>query len=326
MAQILFLTQNATDACSFYRAAGIIPDLQRKTNDTLTLAQWSQLEINWSIILQYDIIFFQRPTGKMALDLCQYIKSCNRQLWIDYDDNLLCVPPENRAHWIYDKPEVQESIKKILALADVVSVTTEDLKQSFIEWNKNIEVIPNAFNDSVFKRGILPKRSNLVVWRGTDTHVWDLMKYGKSISKATLEHPEKQFLYIGYSPWFMPVSDNQSTIEEMDLIKYFGFVYKMAPLVVHVPLVDELFNRCKSNIAALEGSYFGAACVVPDFWDIPGTLKYKTEDDYYNALKDLLSGQADREILNKIAWEYIQDTLTLSKINVLRLNLINSLI
>lgn len=163
MANILFLTHLKTDACSFYRSGGIVHDLQRKTNDDITVAQWSEIRVDWSTIINFDIIMFQRPYSKEALDLCNYIKEMNVKLWVDYDDNLLCVPPENKAHWIYDSPKVKDNIKKILSLADVVSVTTEDLKKSFSEFNKNIWVIPNAFNDSLFKRGLLPKRSNSVV-------------------------------------------------------------------------------------------------------------------------------------------------------------------
>jgi len=321
---ILFVTMNKTNACAYYRGSGIAYDLKKKTNDSIVVAQWSEINLYWSEIVQYDIICFERPYNKMALDLCTYIKSCNRILWVDYDDNLLLIPQSNRAVLIYDE-EAKANIKNILSIADVVSVTTEDLKQAFSEFNKNIWVIPNAFNDSIFKRRLLPKRSNIVAWRGTDTHIADLTGVAGAIDKICAEFPENQFLFLGYLPWFLNETMNKFFLKEMDIVIYFQNLMRMAPVVMQIPLQDNLFNRCKSNIGYLEGTYFGAACLVPDFWDAPGAFKYKTEDQYYDALKRLLSGKVDTDQMVNEAWEYIQDCLVLSKVNVKRVELINSL-
>lgn len=327
MANILFLTYNSADACSFYRAGGVVKDLRRVCDHVITVAQWNRIDLNWQTLLDFDIIMMQRPFSRAAKELCIGIKSMNIPLWIDYDDNLFCVPPENRSNKIYDKPEIKSQIEEIIKMADVITVTNQDLKESLIQFNKNIEIIPNAFNDSIFRRGILRKREKLVIWRGTDTHIWDIMRYGRSISKATAEFPDYRFVYLGFNPWFLNQAANQSFIaDEMDIIYYFNHVFSMAPMVMQVPIVDELFNRCKSNIAYIEGTYFGALCVVPKWWDVPGALSYDSEGSYYEALKQALSGEVDIEAQNAMAWQYIMDELTLSKVNVKRLNVINSLL
>jgi hypothetical protein len=326
--RILFLNYDRTNACSFYRSGGIANDLRKKTGHEITVAQWNEINMHWGTIMDYDLIMMQRPFGKSAFELCDYIKRLNRPLWVDYDDNLLCIPQSNKAYLIYDD-EAKEYIKKILGIADVISVTTDDLKKSFspfISLRCEIKVIPNAFNDTVFKRGEIKERSNIITWRGTETHIADITSVTGAISKACIEFPDKQFLFLGYLPWFLGEDvTNVFAMKEMDLILYFHNLFNMKPAVIHVPLIDNLFNRCKSNIAFIEGSYFGAACLVPDFWDVPGVLRYKTEDDYYNALKALISGEIDIKAQNNIAWEFIQDTLILSKVNTERVKLINSL-
>jgi hypothetical protein len=40
----------------------------------------------------------------------------------------------------------------------------------------------------------------------------------------------------------------------------------------------------------------------------------------------VLSGEVDKAKLNREAWEFIMDVLSLSKVNVLRLEIINSLL
>ena len=326
---ILFLNYNKTHACSFYRSAGVAKDLRHRTGHNIIVAEWRAVEMNWSMIQDFDIIMFQRPYGKQALDLCKFIKTNRVPLWLDYDDNLLCVPPENPAFSTYSDPAVQDSIKEMLKLADVVTVTSSDLRDDWLKYNNNIAIIPNAFNDIVFRRDMKPKeRSNIVLWRGTPSHVYDMMRYGQSISKAAKDFPDKQFLFMGFYPWMLPDTDNLAYMPEMDIMLYFSNLYQMAPALIHVPLFNSLFNHCKSNIALLEGAYFGCNCVVPDWpdWKIPGALNYNSPESYYEMMRAALAGEIDLQVNNRLMWEYIMDHLRLSIVNVRRMDIINSLV
>lgn len=115
-------------------------------------------------------------------------------------------------------------------------------------------------------------------------------------------------------------------VPDKDVMIYFQNCFNMSPAVIQVPLQDCLFNRCKSNIAFIEGAYFGAVPLVPGWWNVPGALRYKDNESYYSLLKDALSGAIDLEAMNRLAWEYVCDELLLSKVNVKRLELINSLV
>jgi len=327
MAEVLFLTLNSSDSCAFYRSSGVIKDLRRKSDDNITLIQWDQASINWSFVSQFDLIMFQRPFSKESLNLCGYIKQLGIKLWLDYDDNLFTLNPENPTYSLYNNPEVQKNIQGMLRLADAVSVPTEYLKQAYLEFNKNITVIPNAFNDVLFSRSKeVPQRTNHIVWRGPGAHIYDLMTFSKEIDKCTKNFPEWRFMFMGFSPWFLADTPNKGHIPSLDVIIYFKTLLDMAPSCLHVPLHDNNFNRCKSNIAAIEGSYAGAVCVVPDWWNFPGTLPYTDTPSYYEAIRSVLSGDVDKDALNKEAWEYIMDCLTLSKVNEMRIEMIDSLI
>lgn len=326
MAEILFLTIQNADTCAFYRSSGVIKDLRRKTDDNITLLQMDQVNLNWSLIAQFDLVMIQRPFTKEVLNLCGYIKQCNIKLWIDYDDNLFALNPENPTFALYNNPDIQANVKGILKLADVVTVPTENLRQVYIEFNENISVIPNAFNDSLFQRPELKERTNHCVWRGPEAHVYDLMSHSKEINQITKEFPEWRFMFMGFSPWFLSDTGNKGNIPSMDVVMYFKTLFDMAPSCLHVPLHDNAFNRAKSNIAAIEGSYAGAVCIVPAWWNMPGTVPYTDNASYYEALKSVLSGEVDRVALNKITWEYVMDCLTLSKVNVERLQILNSLL
>jgi len=327
MAEILFLTVNSGDTCSFYRSGGVIKDLRRKTDHNITLIQMDQAPMNWSFLTQFDLVFHQRPFSKDSLNLCGYLKQCGIPIWIDYDDNLFALNPENPTYALYNNPDIQNNIKEMLKLADAVSVPTEYLRQAYSEFNKNIFIVPNAFNDSLFKRpDEMPKRTNHIVWRGPEAHIFDLMSFSKWINDVTKEFPDWRFMFMGFSPWFLAETNNKGHIPSLDIVVYYKTLFDMAPSCVHVPLHDNAFNRAKSNIAYIEGSYVGAICVVPAWWNVPGSLPYTDGPSYYEAIRSVIKGEVDKVALNMMAWSYIQDCRTLSKINVQRLQIINSLL
>jgi hypothetical protein len=331
MIRILFISPEKTDSCSFYRAGGIAPDLERKYPDCrITVTQWNQIVLHWQVLIGYDLVMLQRPYAKEHLSLCDYVKNLKIPLWVDYDDNLLVVPSENKNFELYN-PGTREDIKKILQLADVVTVTTEALKQGFLPFNKNIKVIPNAFNDFVLKNPPIRKgRSPLILWRGSDSHIKDILSMQGPIDQATLAFPEWQFIFMGYFPWYLR-DDKRANIFAMganDVILYFKNTMLMFPAVLHTPLYESPFNRAKSNIAYIEASYFGAATICPDWdeWRKPGALNYTTADSYFELLKGVVKGEINVQAKAEEAWNYIRSELMLSKINLLRQELINTMV
>jgi hypothetical protein len=323
--EILFLGYDLSGANSFYRSTGITKDLQKKTGHNITTVTITQVDLDWSFINKFDLVLFQRPFTRVALSICAYIKECGIPLWIDWDDDLFHLNDDNPQFWTYNDPGIIDAMKGIISLADAVSVPTEYLRQVLNGLNKNIFVIPNAFNDSLFTRQILPKRTNNVVWRGTNTHEKDLWLYSKEIDKCMSEHLDWRFIYQGYWPWFLSKYDNSIFRDMEDVLLYHKHLFKTAPAVIQVPIEDNVFNRSKSPIAAIEGTYAGAVCIVPEWWNFPGTLSYHDNKSYYEALRSVLAGEVDLTAQNLMAWEFIQDCLTLSKVNIQRLELIDSL-
>lgn len=328
--KILFLNPDRGHTCSFYRSGGVVKDLRHKlgANYIIDVVSWPDMPTDWQTISNYDIVMMQRPYMGSMLDFARRIKAMNIPLWLDYDDNLFTVAPENRAWAVFNDPEVQKNVKTFLQIADVITVTNDDLKEAYLHFNKNIIVIPNAFNDSIFNVDReVKERENTILWRGSDTHIYDIMSYAPAITTCTKEHPEYEFTYVGYYPWFLAGSKNVNFIKPMEVIDYFNYINNVHAKAVQIPLVDNNFNRCKSNIAFIEGSYWGAVCIIPEWWgDIPGTLTYKDQESYYAALNKIVNDEINIKEMNEKAWLYIKDNLLLSNINTLRVNIIKDLL
>jgi hypothetical protein len=323
--RILFLTMDKRYAVSFYRAAGIAKDLERRLQCVVDTLSWTDFMIDWTALMRYDIVMIQRGYQGQQVLLCKKVKQIGIPLWLDYDDDLFSVPPENKAWSIYEDPEVQRDIITMLSMADVISVTTDDLKNSFSQYNDNIVVIPNAFNDIMLdKDRILQPRSKNIIWRGSETHVYDIMVYNDVIDKFIKEHPDYQFVFMGFNPWFLSKAPNLKFVKQLDILEYFEAGMKLTPAVVQVPLHESIFNRCKSNIAFIEGTYWGATSIVPEFWGkLPGTISYTDAESYYEALNASIE---DKPEYNKESWAYIRRNLLSSEVNKLRVKLIKSLL
>lgn len=329
--KITTLTPQVVDSTSFYRAYGVFGNLKRKYIPELIINSVEKMGINWTVLAQSDAVFMQRPFKDEHLQIATYIKEMRIPLWMDYDDLLLNVPIDNPAHSIYGNPQIKKNIIELIKLADVVSVSTANLKTALSSLNSNIKIIPNAFNDELFNyRNQTRILNDVVLWRGSNTHLRDLLDYYTEISDNTTRYLNWKWEYLGFMPFFIAEigTKNISASEPIDPILYHKKIHQIAPKCMQIPLRNSTFNQCKSNIAFIEGSFAGAVCIVPDWpeWDMPGVLKYKDSKQYGANLEAVCKGEVDVFKMNKSAWEHISTNLSLSKINELRMNLIKELI
>ena len=328
MKKILFIAGGRDTSCSFYRAGGVSKSLRKVSGYDIQVQGWREVGKGWQSIQDYDIIMIHGAYTKDILVYAEHVKSCGVPLWLDYDDDYLSVPPENRAWPVFSNPAVRKQIEAFYKIADVISVTNEHLKSTMSEYNDNIWVIPNAFNDSIFDvNRKLPERQKMVFWRGSDTHIFDLTQQAVSINKITQDNLDWNFTYMGYNPWFLAKEKNITFIPALDTIDFFHSAFDLAPTIMQIPLFDSSFNRSKADIAFIEGAYWGAVCIVPKFWgDIPGTLSYSDLNTYEKQLTKSIDGTLDLEIMREQAWQHVKDNLLLSDINKLRYNLMKELL
>jgi hypothetical protein len=329
---ILLLAQNKFDTTSFYRANGVFGNLskQLKGNISITSMDHKNMSLSWADLMLYDVVVMQRPYDDSFKRLAVYIKDLNIPLWIDYDDNLLAVPPDNKQYVLYSDPAIIANVTGFLAMADVVTVSTHGLKKAFDKYNPRIEVVPNAFNQDLFNYRDIKKRNDTVLWRGSETHQLDLMTHTVQLVERIAELSNWKWHFCGWYPWMLasPNVKNLYHSPVADVVPYHKNIHNVAPKAMIVPLANHLFNHCKSNIAALEGIFAGAVCIVPNWeeWQIPGTLKYDNPAEFSQHIQDIYHGRVKIKENNDTAWEYINDVYPLNKINKKRIEILNSLV
>lgn len=328
MISILMVCPHPTDATSFYR--GYLPFgrlRQQLANVTLSFAP----SIDWSVLAAVDVVFLQRPFTPNHRKIAEMAVEMKRPLWVDYDDYLLEVPADNPTHDTYSDPEGQANMKAILGMASVVTVSTAGLARKLALFNQNIHVVPNALDDELFQRGKFTPRNRLVVWRGSQTHQRDVAFYSDAILSVAQKQKDFTWHFQGWNPWFLTeaMPKGSCTVGAgLPMMAYMELMRKLSPAVLIVPLADNEFNRCKSNIAWIEGTYAGATILAPDWeeWQKPGVVTYRDPKDFELALNDLLAGACDLHAMNADSATYIGDHLLLSDVNGKRIEILRALV
>lgn len=312
----------ADDTSSFYRLQGVLPYIQKKN---IKLTDISHLNpLSWATILTCDILILQRVFSEGHLNIVKQAQLIGCRVIIDYDDDCLNIPEHNPAYELYqvNKKYLQQCIR----MADEIWVSTDGIAESFLKYNKNIHVIPNAWNNYLYpEKNNFNYENKLVLYRGGHTHWMDLLERTSDLSLIASYNPDWHFRYMGMAGnehFFRANNGNKnvSVTNSVPLIQYLEQIKKWnAPICIN-PLEDTLLNRSKSNISFMEAVWAGSVYVGEKGFhefDLPGVVPIS---DFINGSQRFL--EADAEYLaglNESSWNYISENLFLSKVNDLRI-------
>lgn len=316
MKRILYFDWHS-EASEFYRGM----PLDYIKSDEFTITRSTEREIRSHTINSYDLIIILRPSSQVHLNLIKLTKDMGKKVIIDWDDDPLHLPETNPMYAYYETDK--HNTIKCLAMADEVWVATDGIKTAFRLYNKNIHVIPNAHNDTIFP--VANKKSFVynkkIMWRGGASHMGDIYQPGTAewIVKNINNNKSWNFYWLGQKFEWIEYRVKYANFFHnpgASTIQFYKMMHDVNPCVFFYPLADNLFNRSKSNCSWLESVYAGAAYFgkvqFPEF-DKPGILPLSSLNDY-------LKGDSSSELekMNELSWQFIQDNLLLSKINKIR--------
>lgn len=291
--KVLAFCPNPNDATAYYRAVAPLAALRKAASDfSFTVVD----KVNTNLLLDHDVLFLQRPCSGEHVNAMHSAHLLSRPVWCDWDDDILNVPTSNGRVFIYQNEKVKENVRLLAQAADVVTVTCEALAKRFRSVGAhNVQVIPNALDPSLDLPPANADRLAVrrVVWRGGDSHNQDMLSMGKAFPMVAQEtEGEVLWHFMGMTPfWLLDAFPSQSAHAHPwipDPLSYLRALAQLRPSVLAVPLVDDGFNRCKSNIAVLEAAWVGALPVAPKWLegcDIDGVVTYENERDFERALR-----------------------------------------
>lgn len=231
---------------------------------------------------------------------------------MEIDDNILSCPAYNPAAGSYNpESEVRKITIQQMREADALIVTTPYLKELYSEFNDNIYVLPNAIDFELW--GKAPRRRNkgkiTIGWVGGANHNDDLLIVEPAIDYITSKYPQVEFVFgHGMHPNFKGKKGVRWVQDFARIDKYPKFVSKLGFDIGIAPLVDNAFNRSKSNLRWLEYSALGIPTVASNVGHFKETVKHghtgllcDNEHDFIEHLESMINSTSLRKELAKNA-------------------------
>lgn len=219
-------------------------------------------------IHEADVVILQREFPARFEDY-QKITAVARQegkpIIFELDDLLFALPeihPDRNGQ--YYAPTLLPMLQALLE-ADVVTVTTPKLRETLLAFNPNIVVLPNYLDEQIWQmRPPAPNDTPSLTlgFMGTNSHQPDLAYITPVLLELLERYPER----LKLSFWGAPPPHGLNglpqvnwTAPQLPAYRDFAAFFQTQTVDIFVaPLVDNLFNQCKSPLKFLEYSALGA--------------------------------------------------------------------
>lgn len=314
--RVLTVSTERKDATSFYRGIGPLSRLK-------DVYIYEPPVVTWCEVVQSDLLFMQRPITPQHVQVIEMCQNAGLRVWVDYDDDIFSIPKSNPGYELFTESMFLNAVK-ILKAADVVTASTEFLAEKLKKYAKRVVVIPNAFDDYMFKMQDHVDEPK-IAWRGGRSHDEDLISFQREFSEVSHENPDWHWRFYGGAPWFVEnwfPKERVERVQSQDIIRFFRDLKKYQAKVHVVPLTDHDFNRSKSNIAWIEATMAGSVTLAPDWpeWRRPGVVNYKSISDFKEKITWAMRGNMD--MLVRKSQNHIVAELKLSVVNKKRMELL----
>jgi len=320
--------------------------------------------------LDYDIAVFNRqiaydiPFIDKTLEIC---KKNGAKVVLDVDD-FWCLPDTHGLRDEYNKIGVSEKIAYTLRHVDHVTTTTEKLAGRVRQYNPNVTILPNSINPRDPNFQIRPVDSPLTRfgWIGGRYHLPDILPLQKDFrelynaSNAGFQiclggfntEPETQRIeqiftndyeifaddidYFNYLRCFMPFMEHISYFKKYRRlwardVKEYGQMYNEIDVAL-VPLEQNTFNSCKSELKIIEAGWMKKAVIcspvdpyLPHLVPDKNCLTAK-RGEWSGAILRLTRDRGLREELANNLHEYVKENFNMLKVNETRNKLYQCLV
>lgn len=223
-----------------------------------------------NLIEQCDVVFLQREFP-VRFDIYRRITEIawveRKPVVLELDDLLFFLPekhPDRQKH--YYAPALLPMLQALIE-ADAITVPTVRMRNFLVDYNENIFVIPNYLDDAVWSLRF-PSFLNVsppyvtIGYMGTKSHKPDLEYVAPVLSNLVQRYPHQLRLrFWGIQPPTELLQFPQVEWIPCDYRSYEDFArffQTQAADIFIAPLVDNVFNRCKSPLKFFEYTALGA--------------------------------------------------------------------
>jgi len=293
-----------------------------------------------------DVVIFRNVYLFDPVSAMRELKRRGKRIVYDIDDDFWTINPDNPA--AKTAKEKVEQITALLKEADIVTTTTEVLKQRLSKFNKNIAIVPNALDFTEFCER--PKNEGLlkVGYTGGASHWGDLEMVANVIGELQKKYKFKFVLqgitgdplineiytYRYYLGQGLQPEKNEfyeaamRTFEKLRRLNYIHIPWYhpelYPPILVGMdwdiglcPLKDNSFNQAKSCVKFYEYAAVGTTCLASDVLPYKNEVNYRAKNtfkDWYKKLEKLIKDEKFREKITEKQWEFVEKNRNIEEV------------
>ena len=260
-----------------------------ETGDSYYRMRWPGNELskqvpNWRVIsldarakerfewaLKADLLFLFQSHDYDLIPILHQRRALGRKTIVEYNDNFYDPPVTSPVFEAWSNPLIWDAYERIMNLGDALVVTGPGLKELFSKkTQKPIYELKNQLPDlKLIDFEMLwadTSREVVLGWGGSQGHLPDLFSFFPAIRTLMKEFPNLKLHMMGNAaiPNYLDLPSERFRFTEWGSMRqYFQFLEK-----VHLgfaPLRDTPYNRCRSDIKAVEMASRGALPILPNF-------------------------------------------------------------
>ncbi|MDD2733785.1 MAG: glycosyltransferase [Desulfuromonadaceae bacterium] len=267
MVVAIYSLESLNDACARIRLTGPYGHLYGQVEDLWgAKVDGANCSTNLDMIDAADLVIVQRFYPRQGtLPFLEKILASGKPVVYEVDDLLTDLPETNHLrHWAKETADILETV---LPRFSAITVSTSELAERFGSYNRNTFVLPNLIDENLFHP--VPRKADgpvVIGFSGTGTHARDLELIETALFRIAEKYGEQvAFFFMGYAnSRYLTLPGFTFCDFERDYTAYAQALSKSEIDIALVPLEDNAFNRCKSNIKWLEYSACGIAGVYAD--------------------------------------------------------------
>lgn len=291
----IFFIQGDYPFCYYYR--GYLPGIYLKQQ---VVSEFLRADMDTSTVdypkraLEADVICFQRPSGKNALELAKLLRRKGKKIIFDNDDTYSGIPLARLGSekQVAIAQELNKNLNEFARMADGITTSTEFLAGEYSKLNPNVVVLKNCI-DPRDQMKCKPNTTGKfrVGFIGSVTSNDDYVHIKEDLRKLD-ERGDVTIVIMGVKfadgkimPSMQEDHDFWASLKNVEwhpvcpVTEYMVRVANLALDLAIIPRKDHYFNRCKSNLKFLEMSLLKIPVLAQGFTD--GNSPYQGVDEKY---------------------------------------------
>jgi hypothetical protein len=266
-----------------------------------------------------DLLVLFQSSDLDLLPIIEKRKARGLKTFAEYNDNFYAPQPWSPIAKEWSSPLLWQSYEIIMRAADRVLVTGEGLRELFasVVPSEKIAILENHLPDTLIPLETLIARKSAQLtfgWAGSLGHIADSISFAPTLQKLLKLYPESSVALMGNValPESLALPPERLSFTPWGTMREY-FAFWLPVTFGLIPLIDTPYNRCRSDIKAVEMVSRGVVPIIPDalpyrkFIAETGAPCYRHTDEIPEIVSKLWSDSSELQQVRERLYHYVAE-------------------